>query len=309
MSASTATATTATGAEVSAGRGRFAPSPTGDLHLGSLVAALASYLDARNRGDDWLLRLEDIDEARAIPGASDRIYSSLKSLGFLWPEPVLVQSKNLQAYENALDILQSQGLLFACRCGRGDYQGTYPGTCRRTGLLAPGSPRPGVGVALRVNTEESGALHWWDDWQGPQSQALETEVGDFVVRRKDGFHAYQLAVVVDDAAQGITRVVRGMDLLDNTPRQLFLQHLLGLPHPSYAHVPLVVEPDGAKLAKSRSSQAVADMPPATALRLALQLLRQCSPPAELTAPPEILDWAIRHWNPQPLHGLAAVHLP
>jgi glutamyl-Q tRNA(Asp) synthetase len=270
---------------------------------------LGSFLDARSRGDDWVLRLEDIDGSRAIPGAAERIFSSLKTWGFSWTEPVLVQSKNLQAYENALDKLQAQGRLFACRCGRGDYQGPYPGTCRQAGLLAPRTPRPGSGVALRVNTAESGTLHWRDDWQGDQYQALETEVGDFVVRRKDGFHAYQLAVVVDDAAQGITRVVRGMDLLDNTPRQIFLQRLLGMPHPTYAHLPLVVEASGEKLAKSRSSRAVAELPPATALRQALQLLAQLAPPAPLETPGAILDWAIRHWDPQPLQGVSTVNLP
>ena len=290
------------------GRGRFAPSPTGDLHLGSLVAALASSLDARHRGDDWLLRLDDIDKARAVPGAADRIFSTLKNLGFIWTEPVLVQSKNLQAYENALDLLQAQERLFVCHCGRSDYQGAYPGTCRTVGRLQPGAPRPKSDVALRVNTHNSGTLRWQDDWQGWQRQDLESEVGDFVVRRKDGFHAYQLAVVVDDAAQGITRVVRGVDLLDNTPRQLFLQRLLGLPEPDYAHLPLVVEPDGTKLSKSRSSAAVAEMVPTTALRLALKLLRQPEPPPYIENVHELHAWAAAHWNPVALSGAANLHL-
>ena len=291
------------------GRGRFAPSPTGDLHLGSLIAALASALDARHRGDDWLLRLEDIDEARAVSGAAERIFSTLKLLGFRWIEPVLVQSKNLQAYENALDSLQAQGRLFICHCGRADYQGAYPGTCRHVGRLRPDEPRPKSGVAIRVNTKESGTLRWRDDWQGWQEQALESEVGDFVVRRKDGYHAYQLAVVVDDAAQGITRVVRGMDLLDNTPRQLFLQRLLGLAEPEYAHLPLVVEPDGSKLSKSRSSAAVAELPPTAALRLALQLLRQPEPPADVDNVRDLHAWANAHWNPAAFVGAANLQLP
>lgn len=290
------------------GRGRFAPSPTGDLHLGSLVAALASSLDARHRGDDWLLRLEDIDEARAVPGAADRIFSTLKNLGFVWAEPVLVQSKNLQAYENALNLLQAQERLFVCHCGRSDYQGAYPGTCRTVGRLLHDAPRPKSDVALRVNTHNSGTLRWQDDWQGWQHQDLESEVGDFVVRRKDGFHAYQLAVVVDDAAQGITRVVRGVDLLDNTPRQLFLQRLLGLPEPEYAHLPLVVEADGTKLSKSRSSAAVAEMVPTTALRLALKLLRQPEPPPCIENAHELHAWAAAHWNPVALSGAANFHL-
>ena len=291
------------------GRGRFAPSPTGDLHLGSLVAALASSLDARHRGDDWLLRLEDIDEARAVPGAADRIFSTLKLLGFAWPKPILVQSKNLQAYENALNLLQAQGRLFVCHCGRGDYQGAYPGTCRQVGRLQTADARPKSGVAIRLDTSDSGTLRWKDDWQGWHEQALASEIGDFVVRRKDGFHAYQLAVVVDDAAQGITRIVRGMDLLDNTPRQLFLQRLLGLPEPEYAHLPVVVEPDGTKLSKSRSSAAVAALAPTTALRLALQLLRQPEPPPGLDNEHDLHTWAAIHWNPAALSGVANLHLP
>ena len=291
------------------GRGRFAPSPTGDLHLGSLVAALASSLDARHRGDDWLLRLEDIDQARAVPGAADRIVSALKLFGFVWPEPVLVQSKNLQAYENALDLLQTQGRLFVCHCGRGSYQGAYPGTCRHVGRLLPEEPRPKSGVAIRLNTQDSGTLRWQDSWQGWQQQALENDIGDFVIRRKDGFHAYQLAVVVDDGAQGITRVVRGMDLLDNTPRQLFLQRLLGLSEPEYAHLPLVVEPDGTKLSKSRSSAAVAALGPTTALRLALKLLRQPEPPTVLNNPHDLHTWAAAQWNPTVLSSVTHLHLP
>jgi glutamyl-Q tRNA(Asp) synthetase len=230
-------------------------------------------------------------------------------LGFAWPKPVLVQSKNLQAYENALNLLQAQGRLFVCHCGRGDYQGAYPGTCRQVGRLQTADARPKSGVAIRLDTSDSGTLRWKDDWQGWHEQALASEIGDFVVRRKDGFHAYQLAVVVDDAAQGITRIVRGMDLLDNTPRQLFLQRLLGLPEPEYAHLPVVVEPDGTKLSKSRSSAAVAALAPTTALRLALQLLRQPEPPPGLDNAHDLHTWAAMHWNPAALSGVANLHLP
>jgi glutamyl-Q tRNA(Asp) synthetase len=160
-----------------------------------------------------------------------------------------------------------------------------------------------------LNTEDSGTLSWNDDWQGGQQQSLESEVGDFVVRRKDGFHSYQLAVVVDDAAQGITRVVRGLDLLDNTPRQLFLQRLLGLPEPEYAHLPVVVEPDGAKLSKSRSSAAVAELVPTTALRLALKLLRQPEPPPHLENVQVLHAWAAAHWTPAALRGVVSLHVP
>lgn len=291
-----------------AGRGRFAPSPTGELHLGSLVTALASHLESRSRGEEWLVRLEDIDRGRCIPGAAERIFSTLKSFGFSWPEPVLVQSKNLQAYENALDVLQQQGLLFACTCTRRDHQGVYSGHCRIRGKLLPGQPRPPAGAAIRLLTDGVGTIEWRDLWQGRQRQELGREVGDFVLRRKDGFHAYQLAVVVDDAAQGITRVVRGADLLDNTPRQLHLQQLLGLPHPAYAHVPLVVEPDGTRLAKSRSSAAIARIPPDRALRLALMLLRQAPPPAEMADAAELLEHALQHWNPAVLYNISETKL-
>ena len=291
------------------GRGRFAPSPTGDLHLGSLVTALASWLDARSHGHEWVLRLEDVDRARCIPGASERIFSSLKSLGFRWPEPVMVQSNETQAYEKALDLLQDRGVLFVCGCGRSDYQGIYSGHCRERGRLHPGEPRPSTGAAIRLSTRGATRIDWVDEWQGAQRQDIETDVGDFVLRRKDGYHAYQLAVVIDDARQGITRVVRGADLLDNTARQIHLQRLLGLPTPAYAHVPLVIEPDGAKLAKSRSSATVAELEPVTALRLALRLLLQPAPPSALCHPSAVLDWAADHWAPEQLRGLLEIRLP
>lgn len=251
--------------------------------------------------------MEDVDRDREIPGAADSLLKTLRKFGFDWPEPVWRQSERAAAYESALDQLQAAGRLFVCRCGRGDYQGAYRGTCRTSGRLNPGDARPGVGAALRVETSGAGVLHWQDDLQGPQSQDLEKEVGDFVVRRKDGYHAYQLAVVVDDAAQGITHVVRGMDLLDNTPRQRYLQRLLGLPAPAYAHVPLVIEEDGRKLAKSRSSVAVARLEPAQAVVTALELLLQ-SPPAGLAAQglEAAWAWALENWTPAALHGVRCV---
>lgn len=251
--------------------------------------------------------MEDVDRDREIPGAADSLLKAMTRLGFEWPEPVWRQSERAPAYEAALDELQAAGRLFVCRCGRGDYQGAYRGTCRASGHLSPGEPRPAVGVALRVNTSSAGVIDWQDELQGSQSQDLEKEVGDFVVRRKDGYYAYQLAVVVDDAAQGITHVVRGMDLLDNTPRQVFLQGLLGLPTPAYAHVPLIIEPDGRKLAKSRSSVAVARLAPAQALVTALELLLQSPPPglADLGLD-SVWTWARQHWTPSALHGVRCV---
>ena len=292
------------------GRGRFAPSPTGDLHLGSLTTALASCLHAAATGADWIVRLEDVDQARSIPGAAEHIFSALTSWGFHWPTPVVFQSNSSQHYEFALDTLQNKGLLYRCGCGRSDYQGPYPGTCRQRGRLAPGEPRGATGVALRLSTATADSVHWQDEWHGTASPSLTSVAGDFVVRRKDGFHAYQLAVVVDDARQGVTQVVRGRDLMEQTAQQRYLQDALGLPHVSYAHVPLVTASDGSKLSKSSSSEAIAHLPPAHALWLALQLLRQ-HPPQALSrwTTAQIWEWAYARWNPDPLRGVETLQAP
>ncbi len=209
-------------------KGRFAPSPTGPLHFGSLVTATASYLDARTHGGEWLVRIEDVDRPREMPGAADSILSDLEFFGFQWNSPVLYQSQRTEAYGEALERLKTVALVYPCGCSRKEIEGErYPGTC------ANGLPQGKVARAWRVRGE-----------------------GDFVLLRADGFFAYQLAVVVDDAAQGITDVVRGADLLDSTPRQIHLQHLLGYPTPRYVHVPVVLAPDGQKLSKQTGAVAL-----------------------------------------------------
>jgi glutamyl-Q tRNA(Asp) synthetase len=233
-------------------RGRFAPSPTGALHQGSLVAALASWLDTRTHGGKWLIRIENIDTPRERHGAAEQQLAQLARYGMTSDESVLVQAERSLAYEAALQKLRSAGLTYYCHCTRGqlahsssravdsDTHPAYPGVCRELGLSAPGA------VRLRV---APGTVAFVDRACGPFAQDVARAVGDFVLRRSDGLWAYQLAVVVDDAHQGITDVVRGADLLDNTPRQILLQRALGLPTPRYLHVPLVRDASGRKLAK------------------------------------------------------------
>jgi glutamyl-Q tRNA(Asp) synthetase len=223
-------------------RGRFAPSPTGPLHFGSLVAALGSYLDAKAHGGEWLVRMEDIDTLRVAPGAADDILRTLERFGLEWDGPVLYQSSRLAAYEAALEDLRAGGLVFACGCSRKDVGDRYPGTCREgaCGRLDRLSWR------LRVTDE---VVEFADRRLGPQSQNVEEYVGDFVLKRADGLYAYQLAVVVDDAYQGITDVVRGEDLLDSTARQILLQRALRLPQPRYLHLPLALNSANEKLSK------------------------------------------------------------
>jgi glutamyl-Q tRNA(Asp) synthetase len=282
--------------------GRFAPSPTGKLHQGSLAAALASCLEARAHGGRWLLRIEDLDSARAIPGMAEEHLRTLAASGFEWDGPVMVQSQRREAYAAAVEALRARGLLYACSCSRRQLEATgdepaYPGTCR----LGPVGPGP---TALRLRVDDSAVESWEDAWQGHCEYALG-RLGDVVVRRRDGVYAYQLAVVVDDAAQDVTHVVRGADLLDSTPWQRAIQRGLGLPLLEYAHLPLITEPSGQKLAKSRRSVPVDAS--AGALYDALRLLRQ-QPPAALAAASvrEVWGWARAHWRPQQLRGVASV---
>lgn len=248
-------------------RGRFAPSPTGALHLGSLVAALGSWLLARHAGGDWLVRIEDIDPPREVPGAALQQLQMLHAFGLDPDEPVLWQSGRSTAYSEALDRLLARGDAFECACSR-------------AGLAANGgihrhciaSQKRQI-AAIRLHVPDM-TLGFDDGLQGRFEQDLGREVGDFVLKRADGFWAYQLAVVVDDAAQGITHVVRGVDLLDSTPRQIFLQQKLGLPTPTYSHLPLVLGPDGHKLGKSLDSLAVDPDDPLPALRTAYAHLGQ-----------------------------------
>jgi glutamyl-Q tRNA(Asp) synthetase len=299
---STATGTTATADRPAAYRGRFAPSPTGLLHQGSLVAALASWLDARRHHGQWLLRIEDLDAPRNVPGAEEAILRTLDSLGLTADGAILRQSQRQALYRDALDTLQRAQLAYRCTCSRSEEPGVYSGRCRRH------QPPPGP-AAWRFAMNPADHVKFTDGIQGDCGFEVRL-LGDPVIFRRDETAAYQLAVVVDDAAQGITHVVRGADLIDSTPWQLHIAAALGAPEITYAHVPLVTEPDGAKLAKSRRAPAVANLLPGQALTLALQLLGY-EPPGELEqeAPFHILDWALAGWPPRGLQGRKTIALP
>ena len=271
--------------------GRFAPTPSGHLHFGSLVAALASFLDARASGARWLLRMEDLDPPREVPGAAAAILRALENYGFEWDGPVLYQSQRSAAYAEVVEQLIKRDLAYACSCSRSQLAGhaIYPGTCRHAGRS-----RHDAAIRLRVPDADFAFI---DRVQGHYSRNLAREDGDFIIQRRDGLFAYQLAVVVDDAFQGVTDVVRGADLLDSTPRQLYLQQLLGLPHPAYLHVPLLLQPDGHKLGKSYRSP---PLPPDQATPLLTRALRALGqqPPPELAqaTPAEIMVWGGAHWD-------------
>jgi len=259
--------------------GRFAPSPTGPLHAGSLVAALASWLDARAHGGRWLVRIEDVDVPRCVPGADRTILQQLSDCGLTPDETPLYQSLRTALYQQALDDLVARGLAYPCACSRKDIEAelqrlgrekprhgelVYPGTCR-AGLRG----REARAWRLRV---PAGTVRWTDRRLGPQTQDVEHEVGDFVLKRADGYFAYQLAVVTDDGAQGVTHVVRGEDLADNTARQILLQRALGLPTPAHLHTPLVLGPRGEKLSKQNGAQALDTRAPLAALNAAAGVL-------------------------------------
>jgi glutamyl-Q tRNA(Asp) synthetase len=290
-------------------RGRFAPSPTGPLHFGSLVAAVASYLAARQAGGEWLVRIEDLDPPREVAGSTATILSTLERFGFQHDGPVVYQSSRHEAYATALRQLLDRGEAFECTCSRSEIEAAqtaphadsdeprYPGWCR-SGIRAPERPRA---VRLRVANEPTSFV---DTVQGSLTVDVAADVGDFVIRRRDGLYAYQLAVVVDDAAQGITHVVRGADLLASTPRQIVLQRALGLPTPRYAHVPIATDDDNAKLSKSAGAAALDTDEPSGELWRALAFLRQ-QPPAGLRKGPlpRLWTWATEHWRTEPLCGL------
>lgn len=273
--------------------GRLAPSPTGPLHFGSLLAAVASYCDARAAGGRWLVRMEDIDPPREMLGAAAGILRTLEHYGLLWDGEVRYQSQRSEAYLAAIEQLRRQGEVFWCTCSRSQLarlgNGLYPGTCR-----AHTAPRPDAAIRLQV---EPGLSAWQDRLFGPQSEEVAATVGDFVIQRRDHLFAYQLAVVVDDADQGITDIVRGADLLDNTARQIYLQQRLGVPTPRYAHLPLAVNADGEKLSKQTFAAPLRDERPEPLLWLALQTLGQQPPPELQTAPvAEQLAWAVSRWR-------------
>jgi len=280
-------------------RGRFAPSPTGPLHFGSLVTAVGSYLEAKSRSGEWLVRIENLDTAREIPGASEEILNTLYLLGMEWDGSVVYQNRRQDAYQAALRVLEKQDLIYPCSCSRKEIADSsvlgiegpvYPGTCRDR------KHEPEFSGAWRLCTNND-LIEFEDAVQGIRQQRLQRDIGDFVIRRADGVFAYQLAVVVDDAEQGITHVVRGGDLLNSTPRQIHLQKLLGYSTPSYMHLPVVVNTRGEKLSKQTQAAPVDTSRPVLQLVKAIRFLGQ-------TPPPEVSEsslgsfwmWATENWN-------------
>ncbi len=281
--------------------GRFAPSPTGPLHFGSLVAALGSYLQARVNNGQWHLRMEDLDKPRCLPGMADTILHTLAQFGFEWDGAVVYQSQQQSAYRAALDQLQAAGHLYGCACTRREIADSslhgiegmvYPGTCRQ------GLPPDRAARALRVQTDNH-PICFDDRLQGRVCQRLQHDLGDFVVRRADGIFAYQLAVVVDDARLGVTEVVRGADLLASTPRQIYLQHLLHLSTPSYLHLPVAVNAAGQKLSKQTNAAALNPHLPFPEMCRAMAFLGH-PVPAEVNTLTQFWDWARSAWCPQRL---------
>lgn len=293
-------------------RGRFAPSPTGPLHLGSLLAAAGSWLDARAAGGEWLVRIEDLDPPREPPGAAGEILRALDAFELSWDGEVLFQSSRIDAYEAALERLGAAGWAYPCSCSRKDIEAAnrdqgrpggriYPGTCRERPALGARKTR-----VLRVRTPCEPVVIC-DRLQGEFGQTLDREVGDFVLRRREGFIAYQLAVVIDDALQGITDVVRGTDLLESTPRQVWLQRLLEVATPAYMHLPVITTPAGDKLSKQTGAAGVDPRSNREIPWRILELLGQAPPPELRGAPPgEVWAWGASHWRPQQLAGVRSI---
>ncbi len=280
-------------------RVRFAPSPTGSLHFGSLLAALASYLDARAHHGQWLVRMEDLDPPREVKGAADQILQTLEQFGLEWDGAVWYQSRRHDRYQQVLQQLIDQHQAYRCYCSRQQislrHSPVYDGYCRPSNqinrTLDPNQP-----AATRLKVDET-TIVFDDAIQGQQQQRLDTEVGDFVIRRKDGLYAYQLAVVIDDADQGVNQIVRGYDLLSSTSRQIYLQQRLGITPPQYSHIPILVNSQGQKLSKQTYASAIDPNQPTASLFQALRLLGQ-NPPQHLraTSTREMLDWGVQHWQ-------------
>lgn len=273
--------------------GRFAPSPTGPLHFGSLLGALAGFLDARAHGGRWLVRIEDIDPPREVPGASAAILDCLRAHGLYWDGDVWYQSQRMDAYRQAIESLLAAHAAFYCTCSRTElarHGGIYAGRCRAC------HDRPDRPHAIRLRVDSSDIV-FEDRIQGHNEQNMARAVGDFVLFRKEGLPAYQLAVTVDDAAQGVTHIVRGSDLLDSTARQIFLQRRLGLPTPDYAHIPVIANAAGQKLSKQTAAKALDNAAATANLLAALEFLGQPLPhPAQRATVATLLDWAIAHWR-------------
>lgn len=291
-------------------RGRFAPSPTGPLHIGSLFTALASFLEAKCNSGEWLVRIDDIDSNRTVDGAADHILRSLDALGLHWDGTVLYQSRALERYREALSDLKNRGLLYTCSCSRKDLNqetipantiGVYPGYCRDKHL----SFKEGAS-SLRLRLV-SPCISFEDTLQGYVEQNLEEDLGDFILYRRDGMFAYHLATVLDDAFQEVTQIVRGHDLLHSTPRQIYLQTLFGAPQPTYTHVPILTDQGGLKFSKSYQSKPVEAVTPSSVLMYLLELLNQ-SPPKDLSEldPEGILAWGIQNWDPNRLLNIKTI---
>lgn len=289
-------------------RGRFAPSPTGPLHFGSLVAAAGSYLDARSFSGEWLLRMEDVDRLRCRPEYDKAIMHSLEAYGFQWNSSVMRQSDRTEAYQAALNLLKKKNLVYPCACTRKEISDSdiapdgvpiYPGTCA-AGLPAGKAPR-----AWRIRVSGQ-SIRFVDLVQGSLSQDLSKDTGDFVLLRADGYFAYQLAVVVDDAEQGITRIVRGADLLDSTPRQIYLQHCLGVDFPEYAHLPVAVNAAGEKLSKQTLATALDDKNPVPALLAVFEFLGMPSLKGNDTSLDELWSQATKLWSLDKVPGVRTI---
>jgi glutamyl-Q tRNA(Asp) synthetase len=280
--------------------GRFAPSPTGPLHFGSLAAAVASYCDARKNNGQWLVRMEDLDRPRTVKGAADTILHQLEHFGFEWDGPVLYQSQRDSFYNEALETLKAKQLIYPCTCTRKEIADSstnmgiegliYPGTCLQQPI------KPHAATAWRIKTDVA-KISFEDAIQGEISQTLTTDVGDFILKRADGLFAYQLAVVADDAAQGITNIVRGADLLDSTPRQIYLQKQLNYLQPQYAHIPVACNSAGEKLSKQTHASPLDTSKTSMELIQALHFLGQ-TPPASLINENKntIWQWAFSNWQ-------------
>lgn len=280
--------------------GRFAPSPTGPLHFGSLIAAVASYCEARTHHGKWLLRIEDLDKPRETKGAANTILQQLEAFGFEWDDAVLYQSQRTSYYADALEILNNRHLIYPCTCTRKEIADSsssigidgviYPDTCLKNAI------KVNVPAAWRIKTE-SHTISFNDSIQGKISQNLKQDIGDFILNRADGLFAYQLAVVVDDAAQDITHIVRGADLLDSTPRQIYLQQLLNYPTPQYAHVPVACNDAGEKLSKQTLASPLDTAKTAINLIQALNFLGQATPPDLANEDKNtIWHWALSNWQ-------------
>lgn len=282
--------------------GRFAPSPTGDLHFGSLICAVGSFLEARTAGGDWLLRIEDLDPPREVAGSASRIIDDLQNLGMHADGEILYQSDRFDAYQIHVNRLLQTGEAYPCACTRKDLppSGIYPGTCRE-GISGGKEPR-----AIRFRVSDKTCV-FTDKVQGHKTESPARSRGDFIIHRADGLYAYQLAVVVDDNFQGITQVVRGVDLLDSTCQQLCLQQALGFKSPDYMHLPLALSTDGKKLSKRVRTDPVKHQDPAYAVSTALVFLGQ-HPPKGLALGP-LWDWALKNWNSGLIPRQKAIYTP